>query len=556
VRASHPRSPIVARCNADDKRRGWTVSIEKNRLTLDLAHEGDESSLRVSTEKPLPSDRWTRVAVAYDGTGTAAGVRMYFDGRPVATKTEREKLGGKSIRTDVPLTIGGRHEGKIRADALGLADLVIHGRGLSAGEVLRLAVEPTFAAVLALPANERSDAAGPVFDWWISEAYPPIKEAAAAVAALEAEHTAIAKRGTIAHVMQEKDGTAMAHVLARGEYDKRGEEVQPDTPDILPAFPADLPKNRLGLAQWLLLQDHPLTTRVTVNRFWQEVFGTGLVRSSGDFGITGELPSHPELLDWLAVEFRASGWDVKRLFRLMVTSAAYRQQAVTIPEKLAKDRDNRLLSRGPRFRLDAETIRDQALAVSGLLVKQIGGPSVKPYQPEGVWEAVAMIGSNTRDYKPDTGPGLYRRSMYWFWKRSAPPASMEIFNAPAREACCVKRERTNTPLQALVTLNDPQFVEAARSLADKTLALGGDTDDARIDFLARRLLARPLTAEEAAIVKQSLAGLTEWYQGHPDDAKQVIAVGQSKPVATDPVLLAGWTMLANQLMNLDEFLCK
>jgi hypothetical protein len=241
---------------------------------------------------------------------------------------------------------------------------------------------------------------------------------------------------------------AKAFILDRGEYDKRKDEVKPDTPDILPAFPEAAPRNRLGLAQWLLLQDHPLTSRVTVNRFWQEVFGTGLVRSSGDFGITGELPSHPELLDWLAVEFRESGWDVKKLFKLMVTSAAYRQAATTTPEKITKDAANRLLSRGPRFRMDAEMVRDHALASSGLLVRQIGGPSVRPYQPEGVWEAVSM-GGNTNRYQQDKGPNLYRRSMYWFWKRSAPPASLDIMNAPSRENCTVRRERTNTPLKPL-----------------------------------------------------------------------------------------------------------
>jgi len=357
-------------------------------------------------------------------------------------------------------------------------------------------------------------------------------------------------------VMHEKTEMAKAFVLNRGEYDKRLDEVQPDTPDVMPAFPEGAPRNRLGLAEWLLRQDHPLTARVTVNRFWQEVFGTGLVRSSGDFGITGELPSHPELLDWLAVEFREGGWDVKKLFKLMVTSAAYRQSAVATPEKLLKDGGNRLLSRGPRFRMDAEMVRDNVLAASGLLVKKLGGPSVRPYQPEGVWEAVAMDNSNTRAYVRDKGEGLYRRSMYWFWKRSAPPTSMDIFNAPSRETCCVKRERTNTPLQALVTLNDPQFVEAARVLAERTLELGGETDDTRFDFLAHRLLSRPLTAEELAIVKKSLAGLADWYASHPDDAKRLIAVGDSKPRAADPVLLASWTMLTNELMNLDEVLCK
>jgi hypothetical protein len=294
---------------------------------------------------------------------------------------------------------------------------------------------------------------------------------------------------------------------------------------------------------------------VTVNRFWQEVFGTGLVRTAGDFGTTGELPSHPELLDWLAVEFRESGWDVKQLFRLMLTSATYRQSAATTPEKLAKDNANRLLSRGPRFRMDAEMVRDVALASSGLLVKRIGGPSVKPYQPEGVWEAVAMPSSNTRQYQRDTGEALYRRSLYWFWKRSAPPASLEIFNAPSREICTVKRERTNTPLQALVTLNDPQFVEAARVLADRALQTAG-SDDARIDFLVRRVLSRPLAAEELAIVERSLADLAAWYGSHPEEARQLVAVGDAPATTADAAQLAAWTMLANQVLNLDEALCK
>ncbi len=283
------------------------------------------------------------------------------------------------------------------------------------------------------------------------------------LAALEAEDAAIKKRGTYAHVMHERAEPAMAYLLHRGEYDKRRDPVKPDTPDALPPMPADLPRNRLGLAQWLVRPEHPLTARVVVNRFWQEVFGNGLVRTAGDFGVTGELPSHPELLDWLAVEFRESGWDVKRLFRMMVESSTYRQSAATTPEKREKDPQNRLLSRGPRFRMDGEMIRDAALRCSGLLVGTIGGPSVKPYQPEGVWEAVAMPESNTHFYRPDHGDRLYRRSLYTFWKRSAPPASLDVFNAPTRETCTIRRERTNTPLQALVTLNDPQFVEAAQS---------------------------------------------------------------------------------------------
>jgi hypothetical protein len=248
---------------------------------------------------------------------------------------------------------------------------------------------------------------------------------------------------------------------------------------------------------------------------------------------------------------------VKKFFKLIVMSSAYRQAAVATAEKLEKDRDNRLLSRGPRFRMDAEMVRDYALASSGLLVPKLGGPSVKPYQPDGVWEAVAMIGSNTRDYRRDSGENLYRRSMYTFWKRSAPPASMEIFNAPNRETCAVDRDRTNTPLQALTTLNDPQFVEAARRMAENAIKDGGEGDDAKINFIAKRIIARPFNANEMEVVRGSLAELSAFYQAQPQDAEKLIAVGESKPdAALAPATLAAWTMLTNQLMNLDEVLNK
>jgi hypothetical protein len=349
----------------------------------------------------------------------------------------------------------------------------------------------------------------------------------------------------------------MAYILARGEYDKRQDAVEPATPAALPPFPDAAPRNRLGFAKWLLEPDHPLTARVTVNRFWQEIFGTGLVKTAGDFGVSGDLPSHPELLDWLAIEFREQGWDVKQFYKLIVTSATYRQSAETTPEKLERDPQNRLFSRGPRFRMDAEMIRDSALAVSGLLVPKIGGPSVKPYQPDGVWEAVAMKESNTNKYQRDTGESLYRRSMYWFWKRSAPPASMEIFNATAREACTVRRERTNTPLQALVTLNDPQFVESARVLATQVLKHSAGADEGRVNWIGQRLISRSFDAEEMKVIAASLAELSAYYREHADDAKLLIAVGDTP---TDPQIpaekLAAWTMLVNELMNLDEVLNK
>jgi hypothetical protein len=529
--------------------------VQGRRIALHLVHAWPDDALKVAAKDQLKPDTWTLVTVSYDGSGKAEGVNIYYDGKLQAKpNVENNKFKKGTIRTEVPLVIGGRSKGAT-AHSVGLANIAIWGRALAPGEVEGLSRAQIIADIVKMPPDERVKAGDKIYDWWLETFDEAFQKARSLVSTLEQEHAAIRKRGTVAHVMNEKNEMAKAHVLNRGEYDQRGEEVMPSTPDMLPAFPEGLPKNRLGLAKWLLLQEHPLTSRVTVNRFWQEVFGTGLVATTGDFGITGELPSHPDLLDWLAIEFRESGWDVKDLFRLMVTSAAYRQSAATTPEKLKKDNANRLVSRGPRFRMDAEMVRDHALASSGLLVKKIGGPSVKPYQPEGVWEAVSM-GGNTSRYQPDSGESLYRRSMYWFWKRSAPPASMEILNAPSRENCTVKRERTNTPLQALVTLNDPQFIEAARVLAERALQIGGGSDDDRIDFLTERLVARPFSAEEKVIAKKSLTELSAFYKDHPDDAKQLITVGESKPGAYDPTALAAWTMLTNQLMNLDEVLCK
>jgi len=439
-----------------------------------------------------------------------------------------------------------------------IQDLRIYGCLLTAPDVEQLVKASRAAWLAAKPTGQRSTAEkDELFDWGLRALDQHSQALMAKRSSLVQEEAAIKSRGTVGYVMNERAQMPMAYVLYRGEYDKRRDPVKPDTPRVLPPMASDLPKNRLGLAKWLLRPDHPLTARVTVNRFWQELFGTGLVKTSDDFGITGEPPSHPELLDWLAVEFRETGWDMKRLFKLLVTSATYRQAAVTAPEKLEKDPQNRLLSRGPRFRLDAEMLRDYALAASGLLVEKLGGPSVKPYQPDGVWEAVAIIGSDTRDYQRDNGEKLYRRSLYTFWKRSAPPASMEIFNAPSRETCTVRRERTDTPLQALVTLNDPQFVEAARYLAQRTLKEGGDKPESRIDFLARRLLARPFSAEETRVVNKTLDDLLAYYRSHHEDAKKLLAVGEAKADSTlDPAVLAGWAMLTNQLMNLDEVLNK
>ncbi len=547
---------IFSRMDDTNNFRGWDLWIEGGKPGTHIVSKWPEDGLKVVANKAIEANRWTHVFVTYDGLLKGAGVKIYLDGEAQETSIQTDKLTN-STRTTVPFKIGQRNT-TAPVDTAGIQDVRIYDRVLQPPEIKSLAHDSRTAYLLSQPAEKREKKErDELYKNWLENFDPQFQEMKKVAAALEKEEAAIKARGTIAHVMHEKDAPPEAYVLARGEYDKRKDKVEPNTPAALPAMPKEFPRNRLGLAKWLLLPENPLTARVTVNRFWQEVFGAGLVRTTGDLGVSGEMPSHPELLDWMAVEFRESGWDVKKFFKMVVMSATYRQAPAVTSDKLLKDPSNRLLSRGPRFRMDAEMVRDYALSASGLLVEKIGGPSVKPYQPEGVWEAVAMIGSNTRDYKRDSGEKLYRRSLYTFWKRAAPPALMDIFNAPSRETCTVRRERTDTPLQALATLNDPQFVEAARNLAERALKKSADNEDARLDFMARHLLARPLRPEENKITGKVLAQLLTHYQSAPKEAETLITVGDSKPDATlDRPTLAAYTMVANELLNMDEVLNK
>ena len=346
-------------------------------------------------------------------------------------------------------------------------------------------------------------------------------------------------------------------LLIRGQYDQKGEKVAPGVPAILPPLPAGAPANRLGFAKWLVDPSHPLTARVTVNRFWQQFFGVGIVKTAEDFGSQGELPSHPELLDWLATEFIASGWNVRELQRLIVTSATYRQASRVTPEMAERDPENRLLARGPRFRLDGEVIRDSALFTAGLLVERPGGRGVRPYQPDGIWEAVAFLGSNTQNYKRDEGDALFRRSLYTFWKRTAPPPAFMTFDAPSREACVVRRARTNTPLQALLLMNDTQYVEAARNLGQKMMTSGGASAGERLSFGFRVATARQPTPEEAAVLAKLLAAHLADYQADRGAAEKLVSIGVSpRNMALDVSELAAYTMVANLILNLDETVTK
>lgn len=355
----------------------------------------------------------------------------------------------------------------------------------------------------------------------------------------------------VAMVMKEKADIRPAYILIRGQYDKPGDRVERDTPAFLhPLKETGKPRTRMDLAEWFVSPEHPLTARVAVNRFWQQLFGVGLVKTSEDFGAQGEWPSHPELLDYLAVSFKETRWDVKALVKQIVLSETYKQASVASPQEFEADPENRLLSRGPRFRMDSEVIRDQILATSGLLSKQMFGKSVKPPQPSGLWESVSMPSSYPRVYEADTGDKIYRRSLYTFWKRGMPPPQMTILNAPSREACIARRERTNTPLQALLLMNEPEYLKAARHLAEKTIADRSASPENRLDTLYETITAKLPDADESAALLSMAKDLEAIYQGNATLAN-ALCDGVQVPDGATTSELAAWTMLASTIYNLD-----
>jgi hypothetical protein len=437
---------------------------------------------KVATAEPLPiNGRWRHIFFTYDGSGNASGIRIYVDGKPVATKVVYDSLGQSTIRTQAPMQLGMRYPEANPARETRYQDIRLYGRALAADEVRRMPFEDYVAEI----AHKLTSAWTPD-EWHVASEYyfnsidQSFREMMAQIEQLNAQLIKLSDGGDLAIVSWEKPSIAYAHVLTRGVYTARTERVEANTPHFLPPLPAGAPHDRLALAKWTVSADNPLTARVTVNRMWNEIFGTGLAESTEDFGIMGQRPSDPELLDWLAVEFRESGWNVKHMYKLMVMSAAYRQSAKSTPEQLAKDPKNLLLSRGPRFRMDAEMLRDVALESGGLLVGKVGGPSVKPYQPANIWEQIGIGGSDTLVYVQQHGDALYRRSMYTYWKRMGTMPDMDAFDAPMRDVVCTRRQRTDTPLQALVTMNDVQWVEAARALAERVIHDGGKLPEQRI----------------------------------------------------------------------------
>ena len=553
-----PTGAVFSRMDIKAGHRGWDFWLEAGKPAAHVIDTYPKKSTKIYAKDPLEANKWHHIAVVFDGSKpNEQYVRMFVNGQQVNHETAQKNVGN-DIQSKALFLVGGRTGGDNIGGNVSLQDLRIYNRAISAAEITALSTRMPLETILAMPAEQRTPQQTKALYQFFLAKHDTVGQAILTkIEALKKEQTEINARGAVSLIMQEKPNSEpFAHVLNRGSYADVGDKVGVGVPKVLHPMTDAMPKNRLGLGQWLIDKKNPLVGRVTVNRLWGYLYGTGIVETVEDFGIMGARPSHPKLLDWLAVEFMESGWNYRHMVKLMVTSATYRQSGAVSPEKLERDPLNRLIGRAPRYRLEAEPLRDGILHQANLLVQQVGGPSVKPYQPEGIWEAVAMTQSNTRNYVADTGEKLYRRSMYTLWKRTAPPASMEILNAPSRETFCVRRELTNTPLQAFVTMNDPQFVEAFRQLATLAIQSGSDPT-ARLQFIAQRLITRDLTAEEITTMQETLAAATKHYTANTEDATKLISIGASKADPQVPVAeLASWTIVTNQIFNLDEALTK
>lgn len=557
--------PILALVE-DGTEKGYRLILEGTGLDsnfrvsfrLILDDERDLGIEAVSDPVIVPGSTF-RLGITWDGSGDASGLQIYVDGKAVPTHVAQDNLPNH-YSTDRLLLIGARAEQDAKD---GLRDATLNRGVIDDVQLYPVQLSDSQVEVLSnlnpriqLLAQNNPTAKSVLQATWLEEDSEGqriralITKQERAVAAFEKEHVASVS------IMKEMEEPRKTYFLDRGAYDHpdKDRQLHPAIPDVLPAMDESFPKNRLGLAQWIVDPGNPLTARVTVNRYWQMYFGTGLVKTPEDFGSQGESPSHPKLLDYLAATFISSGWDVKAMQKLIVMSATYQQSSSVNADLLEKDPDNRLLARGPRFRLHGQALRDQALAASGFLVPKIGGPPVMPYQPEGLWDEVSAKG-----YKYIVGEGddLYRRSMYTFWRRTVPPPSMMNFDNSAREICSVKSNRTNTPLQALNLLNDPQFVEAARGLAERMIKQGGDSIESQIIHGHRIVLAREPSPKVLTILKRGYQDYLTTFTTYPERAEELANIGASGyDLTIEPAQLAAMTTLSNILLNLDETVTK
>ncbi len=541
---------LVAKLDDVNARRGYDVGLtESGQLVAHLIHRWPLNGIRVVTRKQIQANTWHHVLVTYDGSGKAAGVSLYLDGQRQPVEIQNDTLS-QTIRSEVPLFLGRSSDSEAFYGAID--EVRIYDRLLSAEEATRL-YDAVIQQVLATPEQRTPEQKQLLRRHYLDRYDAEHSQLEGQQIRLRNELKELEKAVASTLVMEEPDKPRPAHLLKRGDFQHKGDPVGPDVPALFTPLSKDKPRNRLTLAQWLVDPDNPLTARVTVNRLWKQFFGEGLVRTLDDFGLQGEFPSHPELLDWLASQLIADQWNLKAFQKRMVMSATYRQASAVPARSVESDPYNRLLWRGARFRLSAEEIRDSALAISGLLARRVGGPSVNPYQPEG------YFGDKSEDWKwqMSQGSDLYRRGLYTYWRRTTPYPSFQAFDAPTREVCTVNRPRTNTPLQALVTLNDPVFVEAARVFGQRILREGGDRIEDKLAFAFRCAVARQPSERERAVLERTYRRQLQRYQADRQAALTLVSNGPApRPLELDVAELAAWTAVGNLLLNLDETITR
>jgi hypothetical protein len=537
-----------SKAGSDAGSRGYELLLEDGHAAFALIHFWPGNAIKVRTADPLPVNQWLHLGWTYDGSSRAQGIRLYVNGKPVPVETMRDSLFKDiSYGGGVPLQLAARFRGRGFKDGK-LDELRIFNRTLTAPEMLAVHRE----APLAL-SDPQAPADEDWFGYWLAEHHSPYQEWKQKLNRARMEESNLVEKVREIMAMGTIQGGRKTYILSRGQYDLPTDEVHPGTPETILPFDPSWPRNRLGLAQWLIDPKHPLTARVVVNRFWQMFFGKGIVETPEDFGSQGAQPSHRALLDWMAHWYVRNDWNTKALLRLMVTSQTYRRDSIPTPTLVDRDPENKLLGRGPRQRLMAEMLRDQALSVAGILSPTTGGPSVKPYQPEGVWKEVSGA-----TYKPDTGENLHRRSLYTYWKRTAPPPAMLTFDATSREDCMARRLPTNTPLQALVLLNDPQFVEAARMLAQRMITEGGDSIPEQIRYGCHLVLVRDAGKPEVDLLHelytQRLASIKSKTQNQERAIEKVGTLPWEQGLDRDR--LAGMTAVALAILNFDEAIVR
>ncbi len=555
-----PSGAIMTRTQEVPEGAGFGLYLKDGKVQANLVVRWLDDAVRVEAEGALALQQWHHVLMTYDGSRQAKGIRLFVNGEPQELKILLDDLNQSfAVKEHLRVGGGGGPENRFRGH---IDEAHIYNFALPAKQAAVLANSTLINEIAAIaPENRTSAQAGKIESYFLQRYAPGhVQQAWKLVKNLHAQTERYVDSIPTVMVMQERETPRDTFLLIRGAYNRPGEPVSPGPPAVLPPLPAGASNNRLGFAKWLVDPSNPLTARVSVNRFWQTYFGVGLVKTAEDFGSQGERPAHPELLDWLATEFVRSGWDVKALQKTIVTSATYRQSSKATPEVLRKDPENRLLARGPRLRLPAETVRDQALAISGLLVEKTGGPSVKPYQPAGLWKELTVgfePGNEEKGYRQDRGESLYRRSLYTYWKRTVPPPAMMIFDSAGREACSVRQTRTNTPLQALNLMNDVTYMEASRVLAQRLMTEGGQGPEERIRFAFRLATARWPKPEESGILLRSFHYYLENYRAYREAALRFVSQGESpRNAKLDVIELAAYTAVASLILNLDETVTK